>query len=268
MASTIAADDSAASAMGTKASLLITLANMGVQKNAVQTAARAAFTPSAALAAALSKIEAALEAKPFLSGVHPGVSDFVVGAALYHGVAILGPATVMAAAPRAQQWINDLAVQHISPAFEVVGTSLGGWTRIGGQVDRRPNPVRTAAAADAAIELNRSYKKKENQRQKERAAKKAELAASSSKGAAATGGPAASAAGASPVERPFGVQATATQRAENKDGVPQLQDGIARVTSALNEWGVTHTGPFEHEPATDVSFEHLSCVRGYSFSHP
>jgi len=250
----IADDDSATVAMGDKASLLITLANMGVQSNAIQATARAAFTPSAALAAALSSIEAALTTTPFLAGAAPGVSDFVIAAALYRGVAVIGGATVLATAPTAQTWLNTVAVHHLSPAFEVVGASLGGWKRIGGQVDRRPSPFRTAAAADASIELNSSYKKKANQRQKERAAKKAELAASSTAGNAATGGaaPAPAAAAAAAATGPFGIQATANQRAENTQGVPSLQDGILRVTSALSEWGVAHTGPFEHEAAVDV----------------
>ena len=253
-ANVIAADDSATSALGDKASLLITLANMGVQNNAVQKAARDAFTPSAALAAALTNIESALASSAFLAGSTPGVSDFVLAAALYRGVAVLGAATVLAAAPAAQAWLNTVAVQHLSPAFEVVGASLGGWTRIGGQVDRRPSPVRTAAAADAAIALNSTYKKKENQRQKERAAKKAEIAAaaSSGSGSAATGG-AAPAAAAAAASNPFGVQPTPTQRAENEQGVPSLQDGMSRATSALSEWGIAHTGPFEHKAAVDVS---------------
>ena len=252
VACVIADDDSADVAMGNSASLLVTLANMGVQNNAVQSTARAAFVASAALTGALASLETILTATPFLAGAQPGISDTVVGSALYRSVAILGAAAVLVAAPHTVAWLAGIVGAHLSPAYEVVGTSLGGWKRIGGQVDRRPSPLRTAAAADAAIEINSAYKKKENQRQKERAAKKAEQA-SSVKDAAASGGAGSPAAGAAPPsERPFGVQPAASQRVENASGVPSLADGTARITGALAEWGVTFTGPHEHDAATDV----------------
>lgn len=235
-------------AVGSHAALLRTLANMGVSGNATQLAVKKAFAPSAELTAALTTIEDALASTPFLAGDSASAADFAVGAALYEAVALLGPATFLGERPRTAAWLNGLACGALGAAFAQLDCSLGGWVREGGQVDKRPDPVKTGAAADASIALNAGYKKAANQRQKERASKKEAVSAppSAPVAAAASGG---SAEGGNP----HGVVATPEQRSANAEGVPTAPDGIGRVQTELEKWSVPITGPFSHAAADDVS---------------
>ncbi|CAE7881749.1 unnamed protein product, partial [Symbiodinium sp. KB8] len=218
-------------AVGSHAALLRTLANMGVSGNATQLAVKKAFAPSAGLTAALTTIEDALASTPFLAGDSASAADFAVGAALYEAVALLGPATFLGERPHTAAWLNGLACGALGAAFAQLDCSLGGWVREGGQVDKRPDPVKTGAAADASIALNAGFKKAANQRQKERASKKEAASAppSAPVAAAASGG---SAEGGNP----HGVVATPEQRSANAEGVPTAPDGIGRVQTELEKW--------------------------------
>lgn len=215
--------------------------NIGVRTNAVQTAAYAIAEKDASLQAAISKIISTAASKGgFLSGNAPGPADAVVAAALYNPLALLLPPSVVAASKAAYAaWFSaTTSLPSFEHALTVTRLSTGGKTRIGGQVDLRPQPAKVSVLADTAIERNAGHKKAASQREKEDKAKEAATAA------APAPAPAAPAVAA--------VAASATQPEGNKT-LPEkpVAERIAMTEAKLKEIGVAFT-THQHAPCPDV----------------
>lgn len=97
-----------------------------------------------------------------------------------------------------RRWFADCnhAFEEMVPNFSC---HCVGQTRIGGQVDVRPNAVRVAELAETAMARNKDQKVELSQRQKEKAAKEKAAAAAAAKKKAATSSNATAAASAAPV---------------------------------------------------------------------
>ena len=156
-----------------KISNLEILANIGVSYNPLQLNILKDIqeTASVNVPACLTTLEshlATVATGPFLLGTSLSSLDCILFCA---SAPILTLVQTIRPYPKVGQWFNDMA----SSAWcsEIVGAKRAlGTARIGGQIDLRPNPIDSYAAAMKSITINQGMKKKETQRQKEKKKKK------------------------------------------------------------------------------------------------
>ena len=168
------------------------LANIGVQYARLQADTAAALEAASGVdvPAELAQLEAALAATPgpYLlgDGALLSVADLSVACA---ALDLLSLVYTVRPYPHVTRWFA--ACFSIEAALAELGPQRAlGARRIGGQIDRRPDPVECFKAATKSIALNKGQKKKQSQRQKEKAAKekKAKNKQGSKKAATASSG--------------------------------------------------------------------------------
>lgn len=231
-----------------KGSTLRQLLNMGVRYSAIQQQAYALRSDSN-LAKVVSTLAARLKTQTFVDGHRATLADVVLAFELFPVLSVIYPASLVAEndeiAPVAR-WLATVTSNPslLATTLEEQNLTVGGSIRIGGQVDKRPNPIRVATLADGSIAKNDGHRKAASQRDAEKAAKES--------------APAAHAATSVAVEvaapAPSGTVATATQPEENKTLPSKSAEELIAITHArLDSLGFagkysTHS----HAPANTV----------------
>ena len=229
---------------------LVILANIGVQYSKLQASTAKVLEAASGVdvPAVLAKIEAHLSAR--------GVGTYLLGDGSLFSVADCAVATSMLDLitlvysvqpfPHLATWFE--ACFSVEAMVAVTGPQRClGTRRIGGQVDRRPDPVEAFKAASKSIALNQGQKKKKSQRQKEKDAKKKKGKASKKDD---KGGVAASSSAAGTdqevVDIPFKLGARADQSMDR-------DQRVAMVEAQLRAHGIEfHTESHAPTPTVDA----------------
>jgi len=150
------------------------LSNMGVQDSFLQTELCKEIAPVLLTRAAQFKeAEVYFADNAFLGGDAPNTDDGKAFVGIHALLALLIPANrpignLESTCPSLRKWFMRCRSHYAEklPDVHCIGTS-----RIGSQIDRRPESLRAAAACERALALNVGQKKAKSQRDKEKAKK-------------------------------------------------------------------------------------------------
>jgi Ala-tRNA(Pro) deacylase len=248
------------------------LVNMGVRFSAYQQQVARSVGGNEELVRVLGALDAKLRGSTYLVGERLTAADFALAGAVADLFTLVLPGSfgrtgAVAEAPAGaadfpslRRWFLTVVAQDAwAWAVEAARFRRGGLPRVGGQVDVRPDPRLVSKAVDASMAHTADYKKlvadKKAAERAERAA--GGVGAGGAAGAAGGGGSGASTASTPTTKaweerNPYGIQATATQRAENV--VAESSEAAeARALAFLASIGFGDLPLHRHEAAKDMA---------------